>query len=57
MSMKMLRFWLNYCKTHVVVTEKFTLTTDILDAIAQFQLEPCKSNQQLFRYPINNNHQ
>jgi len=34
---------LNQYKTHVAVTEKFTIITNILNAVAQFQLEFCKS--------------
>ena len=42
-------------KTHVAVTEKFTIT-NILIVVTQLHLEFCKSIQHLFKYPTNKNH-
>ena len=46
-----------YSKTHLAVTEKFTIITNILNAVAQLQFtSSCKSSQRLFIYPTNKNH-
>jgi len=44
-----------WCKAHVAVTEKFTIT-NILNVVAQLQLEFCKCIPHLFKYPTKNHH-
>ena len=37
------------------VTEQFTIITNILNAVAHFQLKFCESSKDLFKHPTNNN--
>ena len=43
-------------RTSLRVTEKYTIITNILNAVAHLQLEVCKSSQDLFKHPTNKNH-
>ena len=43
-------------RAYLRVTEKYTIITNILTAVAHLQLEVCKSSQDLFKQHTNKNH-